>query len=440
MASALHDLMRRFAIYTEGEQVVMDLETQLAQFLAGESVDALRLRRLLYEMVGALSPPRMKSSPMENTVPLDNLAAERLKETALIQRRVREVLIKALSLWRKTLKLEDLQIEPILGHLQQTIEHFERRHLDVQHARAGGQWQRLKAAIGLPQAQAEPSSSPSSDPKLAAALGEDGATSARGPASDRAASHLQFVRGVAETGSAEEVFEGQGVGRGPPLLAAAEGSAQVAQPQAWERAQIPGSGEAPPRQQNKKAVVKRTPAKDKSDTPYKTQYYRRDHKIGLRKMCGDKKQVFQFGVPSSIEEQLKKLDDAARNMLECGFDLKSVKDAVHQAVAKIKADKKAGVKRTPAKDESVSEATTRGCGSQDVDRQLYRKRLPKESQAKVVSEKWQPNSWIQNLPHVELPLSGVCEPPSLAGKARPANGIWDMALSPPWPSAAMDVA
>ena len=188
-----------------------------------------------------------------------------------------------------------------------------------------------------------------------------------------------------------------------------------------KRAQIPGSGEAPPRQQNKKAVVKRTPAKDKSDTPYETQYYRRDHKIGLRKMYGDKKQVFQFGVPSSIEEQLKKLDDAARNMLECGFDLKSVKDAVHQAVAKIKADKKAVVKRTPAKDESVSEATTRGCGSQDVDRQLYRKR-------------------IQNLPYVELPLSSVCEPPSLAGKARPANGIWDMALSPPWPSAAMDVA
>ena len=303
MASALHDLMRRFAIYTEGEQVVMDLETQLAQFLAGESVDALRLRRLLYEMVGALSPPRMKSSPMENTVPLDNLAAERLKETALIQRRVREVLIKALSLWSKTLKLEDLQIEPILGHLQQTIEHFERRHLDVRHARAGGQWQRLKAAIGLPQAQAEPSSSPSSDPKLAAALGEDGATSARGPASDRAASHLQFVRGVAETGSAEEVFEGQGVGRGPPLLAAAEGSARVAQPQAWERAQIPGSGEAPPRQQNTNGV---------------------------------------------------------------------------------------------------SEATTRGCGSQDVDRRFYRKGLPEESQAKVVSGKYQPNSRIQNLPHVEF--------------------------------------
>ena len=169
-----------------------------------------------------------------------------------------------------------------------------------------------------------------------------------------------------------------------------------------KRAQIPGSGEAPPRQQNKKAVVKRTPAKDKSDTPYETQYYRRDHKIGLRKMYGDKKQVFQFGVPSSIEEQLKKLDDAARNMLECGFDLKSVKDAVHQAVAKIKADKKAVVKRTPAKDESVSEATTRGCGSQDVDRRFYGKRLPKESQAKVVSEKYQPNSRIQNLPHVEF--------------------------------------
>ena len=163
----------------------------------------------------------------------------------------------------------------------------------MQHARAGGQWQRLKAAIGLPQAQAEPSSSPSSDPKLAAALGEDGATSARGPASDRAASHLQFVRGVAETGSA---------------------------------------------------------------------------------VCGT----------------------ASKS------DVSSIMDfCTHHILRRRCAN----------------------CGGQELCEHSKRRECCKV--CRVVKS---------------LPLSRVCDPPSRAGKARPANGIWDMALSPPWPSAARDVA
>ncbi|CAE8586850.1 unnamed protein product [Polarella glacialis] len=132
--------------------LVADRKERLAETLQGADIDTLHLRKLLYEVIGALSPPRSTSQASDQMAPLDDLAAERLQKGAAIQKSVREILARGILAWRTQLQLEDLQIEPILGHVRNLIQEVEGRHIDVQHACEGKQWSKLKEAVGLTEA------------------------------------------------------------------------------------------------------------------------------------------------------------------------------------------------------------------------------------------------------------------------------------------------
>merc|ERR1740129_953387 len=134
---------------TESQFLVSDAKSRLSGIKRNANVDTLQLRRLLYDVIGALSPPRAKPIPSAHPVPMDILAAERLKTTAAVQYDVRAILTIGLSLWRNSLWLEDVQVEPILTHVKHLIRSFEQTHGQLYHACAKKQWQKLKHIVGL---------------------------------------------------------------------------------------------------------------------------------------------------------------------------------------------------------------------------------------------------------------------------------------------------
>ena len=85
------------------ETLIADIEVQFTQLLHSSPLDTLQLRKVLYEIVGALSPPRVKPESNEETVPMDDLAAARLKKASRVQRRVHELVAQGLLLWRDCL-------------------------------------------------------------------------------------------------------------------------------------------------------------------------------------------------------------------------------------------------------------------------------------------------------------------------------------------------
>eukprot|EP00928_Gymnodinium_smaydae_P099570 TRINITY_DN9541_c0_g1_i1.p1 TRINITY_DN9541_c0_g1~~TRINITY_DN9541_c0_g1_i1.p1 ORF type:complete len:541 (+),score=29.32 TRINITY_DN9541_c0_g1_i1:67-1623(+) len=137
----------------EGRSRAADMESRLTAILQSASVDTVALRKLLYEAIGALSPPRSSPEQGDQTLRLDDLVAERLRESALIQLNVRKILVNGLNSWRSSLCLEDVQVEPILERVRYLIQSFEERCGHIQHAQASTQWEELKAAVGLCEAQ-----------------------------------------------------------------------------------------------------------------------------------------------------------------------------------------------------------------------------------------------------------------------------------------------
>jgi len=73
-------------------------------------VDTVQLRKFVYDVIGALAPPRSKLRPSDDPVQFDQKSLRRLEA---VQRRTRQILIKAITIWRDTLWLEDEQIEPV---------------------------------------------------------------------------------------------------------------------------------------------------------------------------------------------------------------------------------------------------------------------------------------------------------------------------------------
>jgi len=135
---------------------VAGIDRRLTSILNSTDVNTIALRKLLYGVIGALSPPRAISRSTDHTIPLDDIAAERLCRSAQIQKRVRKVIVRGLIAWREALNLEDVQIEPIITFLRHIIDAFETRHGGMERARASTQWQQLKAVIG----PSEPCNSP----------------------------------------------------------------------------------------------------------------------------------------------------------------------------------------------------------------------------------------------------------------------------------------
>merc|ERR1719221_1852914 len=88
-------------------------EKRFAELTSNIELDTLHLRALLYEVATALSPPRPKCARNAERVCMDDLAAECLQKSALIQKSLRKIVSSCISLWRDQLQLEDEQIEPI---------------------------------------------------------------------------------------------------------------------------------------------------------------------------------------------------------------------------------------------------------------------------------------------------------------------------------------
>ena len=132
-----------------GLAVVSGVRERLAACLQSAKVDTAQLRKLLYQVIGALAPPRSKPRPRDEPLPLDVAAADRLEKTAKLQRAVRQILITGLHKWRNQFYLEDSQVAPVLAHVRRFIECFEQTHGAMQHACAGKQWQRLEEVVAL---------------------------------------------------------------------------------------------------------------------------------------------------------------------------------------------------------------------------------------------------------------------------------------------------
>eukprot|EP00928_Gymnodinium_smaydae_P046845 TRINITY_DN31229_c0_g1_i1.p1 TRINITY_DN31229_c0_g1~~TRINITY_DN31229_c0_g1_i1.p1 ORF type:complete len:478 (+),score=41.63 TRINITY_DN31229_c0_g1_i1:177-1436(+) len=124
-----------------------DIEERLERILAAETIDTVALRKVLYELVGALSPPRLLPSPCAESLPMDELTALNLRKSAALQRRIRNMLLTGILTWRSQLQLEDEQIDPLLSRVGAFISHFEKMHSsDIRQACSWRQWKKLYAA------------------------------------------------------------------------------------------------------------------------------------------------------------------------------------------------------------------------------------------------------------------------------------------------------
>lgn len=123
---------------------VVRIYKQFERILMSQDVDTFQLHSLLYQVVGFLDAPQARSQ--SNGKPVVD---DRLMTSTKTQSIVREILARGVNLWKHGLLLENLQIEPILGHTCEFIENFEKLHGHVQQACAGKQWQTLKVAAGL---------------------------------------------------------------------------------------------------------------------------------------------------------------------------------------------------------------------------------------------------------------------------------------------------
>eukprot|EP00928_Gymnodinium_smaydae_P025291 TRINITY_DN20198_c0_g3_i1.p1 TRINITY_DN20198_c0_g3~~TRINITY_DN20198_c0_g3_i1.p1 ORF type:complete len:493 (-),score=45.56 TRINITY_DN20198_c0_g3_i1:296-1774(-) len=141
------------------ESIISDIEVQLAKLLENDldCIDTIALRRMMYEVVGALSCPRKKPGLTDVVAHMTEDDVERFRRSAKLQKRVRQILLTCVVTWRERLQLEDAQIEPVLSHLKYYIDSFEHGHLDVEYACAGKQWSKLKAAVGLLEDVVSPS-------------------------------------------------------------------------------------------------------------------------------------------------------------------------------------------------------------------------------------------------------------------------------------------
>jgi len=130
--------------------------SQLREHMAELSteMDTIKLRAFLCRVVAALSSPRSSSQDVSGE-PLDAIAEERLKESASLQKSLREMLVWGLSTWRNTLNLEDEQIHHLLSHVRETVAHFEEQHGDIRlNSCARAQWGKIKSCVMTPEDKA----------------------------------------------------------------------------------------------------------------------------------------------------------------------------------------------------------------------------------------------------------------------------------------------
>lgn len=137
--------LRRLRDVSESQALVADAKRCLLDI--GGRLEPCR-RQVLYDIIGALSPPNVLPTARNIPEPIYTESQERLMQTASLQNSVRKILLKAITTWRCDLMLEDYQIEPILQHIRNYIQQFENAHGSLQHAGAANQWQALHSAIG----------------------------------------------------------------------------------------------------------------------------------------------------------------------------------------------------------------------------------------------------------------------------------------------------
>jgi len=122
----------------------VDAKNRLAEILRGPTIDTVELRKFVYDVIGALAPPRSKFRPSDDPVHFDQKSLRRLEA---VQRWTRQILIKAITTWRDTLWLEDEQIEPVLELVRWFVRQFEEQHGNLSGAGAGAQWTSLRLIV-----------------------------------------------------------------------------------------------------------------------------------------------------------------------------------------------------------------------------------------------------------------------------------------------------
>ena len=131
---------------------VQGLEASLTQVVDTGLADAEKLRRILRNAVAALSPPRAKAISKDLAKPMATLDIERLMRSAALQKRLRCIVLQALTVWNRNWDAE--QICPMLSRLHFLIERFERGG-QVARALAGQQWQQIKCAVCIAESGSE---------------------------------------------------------------------------------------------------------------------------------------------------------------------------------------------------------------------------------------------------------------------------------------------
>jgi hypothetical protein len=106
----------------------------------------------LRNAVAALSPPRAKAISNDSAKPMTTLDIECLMRSAALQKRLRCIVLQALTVWNRNWDAE--QICSMLSRLHFLIERFERGG-QVARALAGQQWQQIKCAVCIAERWSE---------------------------------------------------------------------------------------------------------------------------------------------------------------------------------------------------------------------------------------------------------------------------------------------
>lgn len=131
----------------EEDSHVTALESRFAAACSRVDGDPIELRAVLRAAVAALSPPRRLAQHGHGDIErADTFAMERLEQNTAQQFRLRRLVLRSLTEWRRR-GLEEDTIDLVLGHVSNLIRTFECRAGDIFGEAAGGKsWSRLKAA------------------------------------------------------------------------------------------------------------------------------------------------------------------------------------------------------------------------------------------------------------------------------------------------------